>query len=99
MTIKIEGEEQNMASYHIQYQILHETLFNHLCEVNSGVNIPPGNRKLKGDELDVSISVLKVVNFLCVRACRTLFSTNFLFDVIMLVQFGIWEAFKGLLKY
>ena len=63
MTIKIEGEEQNMASYHIQYQILHETLFNHLCEVNSGVNIPPGNRKLKGDELDVSISVLKVVNF------------------------------------
>lgn len=52
MTIKIEGEEQNMASYHIQYQILHETLFNHLCEVNNGVNIPPGTRKLKGDELD-----------------------------------------------
>lgn len=44
-----------MASYHIQYQLLHETLFNHLCEVNSGVNIPPGTRKLKGDELDVSV--------------------------------------------
>ena len=59
MTIKIEGEEQNMASYHIQYQILHETLFNHLCEVNNGVNIPPGTRKLKGDELDVSIGFIK----------------------------------------
>ena len=54
MTIKIEGVEQNMASYHIQYQILHETLFNHLCEVADGVHIPPGTRKLKGDELDVS---------------------------------------------
>ena len=62
MTIKIEGEEQNMASYHIQYQILHETLFNHLCEVNCGVNIPPGTRKLKGDELDVGLlSSLKFI--------------------------------------
>ena len=51
MMIKIEGEEQN-ASYHIQYQILHETLFKHLCEINHGVLLPNSKRKLKGDETD-----------------------------------------------
>ena len=61
MTIKIEGEEQNMASYHIQYTILHETLFKHLCGVNGGVNIPHGTRKLKNDEKDVSILNILIV--------------------------------------
>ena len=73
-----------MASYHIQYQILHETLFNHLCEVNNGVNIPAETRKFKGDELDVSFETALKISYFLTKFAVLAVSLNNLLMVIML---------------
>ena len=65
MTIKIEGEAQNMASYHTQYQILHETLFSHMYSINGEVKIPEENKKQQnGDVRDLFYRPFFMFHFL-----------------------------------